>query len=43
MKYLGDAEEQRRLEITGLNLMDKVLDVKGGARIAFSIWDVGGN
>ncbi|XP_042458704.1 septum-promoting GTP-binding protein 1-like [Zingiber officinale] len=43
MKYLGDAEEQRGLEITGLNLMDKVLDIKGGARIAFSIWDVGGD
>lgn len=42
IKYVGDLEEQRELHTAGLNTMDKVLFV-WGARIAFSIWDVGGN
>ncbi|XP_072951469.1 septum-promoting GTP-binding protein 1-like [Typha angustifolia] len=42
VKYVGDVEEQRGLEMTGLNLMDKTLVVRG-ARIAFSLWDVGGD
>ncbi|KAJ4976185.1 hypothetical protein NE237_001291 [Protea cynaroides] len=42
IKYVGDEEEQRCLEMSGLNLMDKVFLVKD-ARIAFSIWDVGGD
>ncbi|KAG1368280.1 septum-promoting GTP-binding protein 1 [Cocos nucifera] len=42
VKYVGDVEEQRGLQMTGLNLMDKILAVRG-ARIAFSIWDVGGD
>ncbi|MQL85729.1 hypothetical protein Taro_018259 [Colocasia esculenta] len=42
IKYVGDVEEQGGLHMTGLNLMDKVLPVKG-ARLAFSIWDVGGD
>ncbi|RWW29671.1 hypothetical protein GW17_00005795 [Ensete ventricosum] len=42
IKYVGDLEEQRELHTAGLNSMDKVLFVRG-ARIAFSIWDVGGN
>lgn len=41
-KYVGDEEDQRSLQMTGLNLMDKILFM-GGARIAFSIWDVGGD
>uniref|UniRef100_A0A1D1YUS7 Septum-promoting GTP-binding protein 1 n=1 Tax=Anthurium amnicola TaxID=1678845 RepID=A0A1D1YUS7_9ARAE len=41
-KYVGDLEEQRGLQMAGLNLMDKILYVKG-ARIAFSIWDVKGD
>ncbi|KAK1304369.1 hypothetical protein QJS10_CPB11g01271 [Acorus calamus] len=40
IKYVGDVEEQRCLQMSGLNLMDKIFFVKG-ARIAFSIWDVG--
>ncbi|XP_077211024.1 ras-related small GTP-binding family protein [Tasmannia lanceolata] len=42
IKYVGDLEEQSCLQMTGLNLMDKINFIKG-ARIAFSIWDVGGN
>ncbi|XP_077243557.1 septum-promoting GTP-binding protein 1-like [Tasmannia lanceolata] len=42
IKYLGDLEDQRCLQMTGLNLMNKILFIKG-ARIAFSIWDVGGD
>ncbi|XP_010930629.1 septum-promoting GTP-binding protein 1 [Elaeis guineensis] len=42
VKYVGDVEEQMGLQMTGLNLMDKILVVRG-ARIAFSIWDVGGD
>ncbi|THU50745.1 hypothetical protein C4D60_Mb06t23550 [Musa balbisiana] len=42
MKYVGDVEEQRGVEMAGLNLMDKIFLVKG-ARIAFRIWDVGGD
>ncbi|XP_042461255.1 septum-promoting GTP-binding protein 1-like [Zingiber officinale] len=42
IKYVGDGEEHRGLQETGLNLMDKILFVRG-ARIAFSIWDVGGD
>lgn len=41
IKYVGDEQEKRSLNMTGLNLMDKTLVVQG-ARISFSIWDVGG-
>ncbi|KAJ6790990.1 putative septum-promoting GTP-binding protein 1 [Iris pallida] len=42
-KYVGDGEEEKGLQMTGLNLMDKVLSVRGGAQIVFSIWDVAGD
>ncbi|KAJ9671393.1 hypothetical protein PVL29_025206 [Vitis rotundifolia] len=42
IKYVGDEQEKKCLQMTGLNLMDKTLIVQG-ARIAFSIWDVGGD
>ncbi|KAI3686231.1 hypothetical protein L1987_79905 [Smallanthus sonchifolius] len=42
IKYVGDEQENRSLEMAGLNLMDKTLSF-GGARIAFRIWDVGGD
>uniref|UniRef100_A0A0E0LLG1 Septum-promoting GTP-binding protein 1 n=1 Tax=Oryza punctata TaxID=4537 RepID=A0A0E0LLG1_ORYPU len=42
VKYVGDDDEQNGLQMTGLNLMDKTLAVRG-ARIAFSIWDVAGD
>ncbi|KAL1061083.1 hypothetical protein V6Z11_1Z045900 [Gossypium hirsutum] len=40
IKYVGD-EQEKSLQ-TGLNLVNKTLFVQG-ARIAFSIWDVGGD
>ncbi|KAK8968371.1 Ras-related protein RABG3f [Platanthera guangdongensis] len=42
IKYVGDEEENTGLQMNGLNLMDKVFFIRG-ARIAFSIWDVGGD
>ncbi|GMN51528.1 hypothetical protein TIFTF001_020684 [Ficus carica] len=42
IKYVGDEQEKKCLEMAGLNLMDKTLLVQG-ARISFSIWDVGGD
>lgn len=42
IKYVGDEQEKKCLEMTGLNLMDKTLFVQG-ARISFSIWDVAGD
>lgn len=42
IKYVGDEQQRRCLEMKGLNLMDKTLVVKG-VRIAFSIWDVAGD
>lgn len=42
VKYVGEEEENRGLQMNGLNLMDKVFFVRG-VRIAFSIWDVGGD
>ncbi|XAR56666.1 hypothetical protein NMG60_11037232 [Bertholletia excelsa] len=42
VKYVGDEQEKRSLGMKGLNLMDKTLSVRG-ARIAFRIWDVGGD
>lgn len=42
IKYVGDEQEKRCLQMNGLNLMDKTLVVRG-ARIAFRIWDVGGD
>ncbi|CAL5086391.1 unnamed protein product [Urochloa decumbens] len=43
VKYVGDdGEEQNGLQMTGLNLMDKSMAVRG-ARIAYSIWDVAGD
>ncbi|XP_009417234.2 septum-promoting GTP-binding protein 1-like [Musa acuminata AAA Group] len=41
-KCVGDMEEQRGVETAGLNLMDKIFDLKG-ARIAFRIWEVEGD
>ncbi|ONI13182.1 hypothetical protein PRUPE_4G208400 [Prunus persica] len=41
-KYVGDEQEQRYLEMTGVTLMDKTQIVQG-ARISFSLWDVGGD
>ncbi|XP_010267714.1 PREDICTED: septum-promoting GTP-binding protein 1-like [Nelumbo nucifera] len=41
-KYVGDGQEQKSVQMEGLNLMNKVLFVRG-ARIGFSIWDVGGD
>ncbi|KZV29524.1 septum-promoting GTP-binding protein 1 [Dorcoceras hygrometricum] len=42
IRYVGDLQEQRSLQMKGLNLMDKTFDI-GGARIACNIWDVGGD
>ncbi|KAJ6297961.1 hypothetical protein OIU76_019142 [Salix suchowensis] len=42
IKYVGDEQEKKCLEMTGLNLMDKTLFVQD-ARISFSIWDVAGD
>ncbi|GMH05723.1 hypothetical protein Nepgr_007563 [Nepenthes gracilis] len=42
VKYVGDEQERKCLQMNGLNLMDKTLLVRG-ARISFSIWDVGGD
>ncbi|KAL4619165.1 septum-promoting GTP-binding protein 1 [Castanea sativa] len=42
IKYVGDEQEKRNLEMAGLNLMDKTLSVQG-ARISLEIWDVGGD
>ncbi|KAL3851230.1 hypothetical protein ACJIZ3_013112 [Penstemon smallii] len=42
IKYVGDEQEKRSLQMKGLNLMDKIMFIRG-ARIAFSIWDVGGD
>lgn len=42
VKYVGDEQEMKSLQMKGLNLMDKTSCVKG-ARIAFSFWDVGGD
>ncbi|KAK4804841.1 hypothetical protein SAY86_004658 [Trapa natans] len=42
IKYVGDEQEKRSLEMKGLNLMDKTLLVQG-ARISCTIWDVGGD
>ncbi|CAN6452223.1 unnamed protein product [Victoria cruziana] len=41
VKYVGEGEERSCLQTTGLNQMDKVLLVQG-AKIAFNLWDVGG-
>ncbi|KAA8523709.1 hypothetical protein F0562_010132 [Nyssa sinensis] len=42
IKFVGEEQEKRCMEMNGLNLMDKTLHVRG-ARIAFRIWDVGGD
>ncbi|GFP90003.1 septum-promoting GTP-binding protein 1 [Phtheirospermum japonicum] len=42
LKYVGDEEEKRSLQMKGLNVMDKLMCIQG-ARIAFKIWDVGGD
>ncbi|KAG6657808.1 hypothetical protein I3843_04G107000 [Carya illinoinensis] len=41
VKYVGNEKEQEALQKKELNLMDKTLLV-GGARISYSIWEVGG-
>ncbi|PIA27520.1 hypothetical protein AQUCO_07700059v1 [Aquilegia coerulea] len=42
VKYVGCDEEKKCLEMNGLNLVDKMFFIRG-ARIAYSIWDVGGD
>ncbi|KAL3821026.1 hypothetical protein ACJIZ3_006931 [Penstemon smallii] len=42
IKYVGDEEEKRSLQMKGINLMDKTINING-AKIAFRIWDVGGD
>lgn len=42
VKYVGDEQERKSMEMKGLNLMDKTMFIKG-ARIAFRIWDVAGD
>ncbi|KAG5064683.1 hypothetical protein JHK85_005866 [Glycine max] len=42
IKYVGNEQEKRSLQMEGLNLMDKTLSVQG-ARISFRIWDVAGD
>ncbi|KAF3330044.1 septum-promoting GTP-binding protein 1-like isoform X1 [Carex littledalei] len=42
IKYVGEEEEKKGMEMSGLNLMDKVLMVRG-ATIALTIWDVAGD
>ncbi|KAM7251614.1 hypothetical protein ACFE04_023497 [Oxalis oulophora] len=42
IKYVGDEQENKCLHMTGLNLVNKTLLVQG-ARISFSLWDVGGD
>ncbi|KAK2988034.1 hypothetical protein RJ640_011297 [Escallonia rubra] len=42
-KYVGrEKQEEEGYQMTGLNQMDKTLRVKG-ARIAYSLWEVGGD
>lgn len=41
-KYVGNEMEDGSRAQKGLNLMDKTLMVRG-ARISYSIWEVGGN
>lgn len=41
IKYVGNEKEQGDIQTSGINLMDKTLYV-GGARISYSIWEVGG-
>ncbi|KAK4383411.1 Septum-promoting GTP-binding protein 1 [Sesamum angolense] len=41
VKYVGDEEDKRSLQMKGLNVMEKTMCIQG-ARIAFRIWDVGG-
>ncbi|XP_057795368.1 septum-promoting GTP-binding protein 1-like isoform X1 [Salvia miltiorrhiza] len=41
VKYVGDEEEKRSLQMKGVNVMDKTMCIHG-ARIALTIWDVGG-
>ena len=38
---MGDEQEKKSLQMNGLNLMEKILVIEG-ARLAFTIWDVGG-
>ncbi|KAF7139947.1 hypothetical protein RHSIM_Rhsim06G0160900 [Rhododendron simsii] len=40
-KYVGREKEQGGIQMAGLQQMDKTLSVRG-ARIAYSIWEVGG-
>ncbi|KAI8551918.1 hypothetical protein RHMOL_Rhmol06G0224400 [Rhododendron molle] len=40
-KYVGREKEQGGIQMAGLHQMDKTLSVRG-ARIAYSIWEVGG-
>ncbi|XP_075503104.1 septum-promoting GTP-binding protein 1-like isoform X4 [Primulina tabacum] len=42
IRYVGDLQEQKNLQMKGLNLMGKTFDI-GGARSACKIWDVGGD
>ncbi|KAH6835521.1 Ras-related small GTP-binding family protein [Perilla frutescens var. hirtella] len=42
VKYVGDEQEKRSLQMKGLNVMEKTMYIQG-ARIALRIWDVGGD
>ncbi|KAK6132929.1 hypothetical protein DH2020_033313 [Rehmannia glutinosa] len=42
LKYVGDEQEKRSLQMKGLNVMDKIMYIQG-AKIALKIWDVGGD
>ncbi|XP_022139394.1 septum-promoting GTP-binding protein 1 [Momordica charantia] len=42
IKYVGDEQERRSLQMTGINLMNKTLSIQN-ALISFSIWDVKGD
>ncbi|XP_019435461.1 PREDICTED: septum-promoting GTP-binding protein 1 isoform X4 [Lupinus angustifolius] len=42
IKYVGNEQEKKSLQMEGLNLMDKTLFVEG-ARISCCIWDVAGD
>lgn len=41
-KYIGKEKNQEQLEAKRINSMDKTLCIKG-ARISYSIWEVGGD
>ncbi|XP_022981561.1 septum-promoting GTP-binding protein 1-like isoform X2 [Cucurbita maxima] len=42
VKYVGDEQERNSLQMSGINLMNKTLNIQN-ALISFSIWDVKGD